>query len=519
MKNIMVIAITRLGDLIQTEPFLRALKRRNASTHVTLLVERSFVRIANRLVGADRVLALDFNDILGSLDRSRKDLPLAHYLGLANELCGLRFAEVWNLTHNRPAMVLTSLVGGEQMHGVALDRKGLQIVRNDWLTYFFATNLARPWCAFNLVDTYVNSADPDVPFENRIPRLSGVSNAPRKMPQDVSKAHVLLHPGASQTDKQWPLDHFVDVAKRLLNCGAKVTLIGGQKEQHLAMEFPRHPKLQSLIGRTNEEDLIAICSEADLLVSADSGPVHIAAACGTPVIAIEGGSAHGFETAPYNTNAIVIQSHLDNVMRRVPGKDRASADARCISVESVMTAIERLTDSVAAFELPTNVAAYTTGTNLDMNCLALNRIAGGPADYDTSMDTLRGFWHRALSKSNQSAVESACSPLSTALSKCAVSADAIASAIDDFAATELHARTLTQAEGDLSKLMNATPLWRHLDAYLQIARSSVTGENPWLQATELAELYGKFAKAAASARWCEPTEFCSQKELEIEEMK
>ncbi len=86
MQNVLVIAITRLGDLIQTEPFLRALKSSGRASHVTLLVERNFVEIANRLVGADEVIAIDFTKILGSLDRSQAELPIRDYIGLANEL-------------------------------------------------------------------------------------------------------------------------------------------------------------------------------------------------------------------------------------------------------------------------------------------------------------------------------------------------------------------------------------------------------------------------------------------------
>lgn len=518
MKNVLVIAITRLGDLIQTEPFLRALKRKSPGARVTLLVERSFLGIANRLVGADRVLAIDFNEVLGTLDESHVALPLAQYIGLVNELTSNKFDEVWNVTHNRPAMVLTTLIGGDRVQGVAIDKRGLQIVRNEWLTYFFATNLARPWCAFNLIDIYVNSADSTTPFAERIPRLRNVSSAPRKVPSDLRHAHVLLHPGASQSDKQWPVDRFRNVAQWLLERGAVVTLIGGRKEQKLESEFPAHRNLSSLIGRTNEDELISACQAADLLVSADSGPVHVAAACGTPVIAIEGGSAHGHETAPYNVNSVVLQSHLEDVLTRVPRKDRASASASLIPAHCVISAIESMSGAEGLPEMPANVAAYRTAEDSRHNSLRLSRVAGGPVKYDQRIESLRQFWHAALNARIQETSRASISEVGLALDFCANRAAAISESRDDFDQTERHASELTSAERRLTRLFNKKPFLVHINAFLQIARSSVPGEDPWTQAASLSSLYRRLAAAEVDGRVLGVADKSVQTKLEIEEM-
>ncbi len=93
-------------------------------------------------------------------------------------------------------MVLTSLIGGSRVQGVALDSAGLQIVRNEWLTYFFATNLARPWSAFNLVDIYVNAAQGEKSFAERLPQLRGVTRNRKKLPHNYGRNARPASPGS-----------------------------------------------------------------------------------------------------------------------------------------------------------------------------------------------------------------------------------------------------------------------------------------------------------------------------------
>jgi ADP-heptose:LPS heptosyltransferase len=497
MQNVLVIAITRLGDLIQTEPFLRAVKSSGRASHVTLLVERNFVEIANQLVGADEVIAIDFTKVLGSLDRSRAELPIRDYIGLANELLSRNFDEVWNLTHTRPAMVLTSLIGGRRVQGVALDSAGLQIVRNEWLTYFFATNLARPWSAFNLVDIYVNAVQTETPFADRLPQLQGVTRNEKRLPQDVGVMHVLLHPGASQSDKQWPVERFVGIARLLLDRGAKVTLIGGGKERQLAESFPNHRNLSSRIGSTTISDLIEICNEADLLISADSGPVHVAAACNTPVIAIEGGSAHGYETAPYNTKSIVLQPHLERLLTRIPGKHQASGSALNVSEEMVVSAIETMIGERPAPIAADNVAVYQTQSDEGIPGLSLQRLSGGPAGYDEQIAALKCFWFAALSEGNQRPSCTLEPALESKFKECARLTERVGQSRGNWQRIEEAAKSLMAAEQSLRTAINGQPHLDHLDMFLQIARSSVSGDNPYSQAGELAALYKRMTQTSS----------------------
>jgi lipopolysaccharide heptosyltransferase II len=98
---------------------------------------------------------------------------------------------------------------------------------------------------------------------------------------------VVVHPGASAPSRRWPADRFAAVARRLYEeGGCKIVLTGSSGERELvesvrsAMDVPSH----SLAGRLDLGELAALLARSDLLVANNTGPVHVAAAVGTPVV-------------------------------------------------------------------------------------------------------------------------------------------------------------------------------------------------------------------------------------------
>lgn len=100
---------------------------------------------------------------------------------------------------------------------------------------------------------------------------------------------VTLHPWTSDAIKQWPLDNFRALAQRLIEeLGIKLVIIGGKEEsaRSLGCFNNESNNLINLTGRTTLMQLAALLKKCKLLISGDSGPVHLAACVGIPVIAI-----------------------------------------------------------------------------------------------------------------------------------------------------------------------------------------------------------------------------------------
>lgn len=99
---------------------------------------------------------------------------------------------------------------------------------------------------------------------------------------------IFINLGTRWETKRWPVRHFVGLARRLAHRhGGSVLLVGGPGEEPLGVEFRREwgAAVTDFIGRTSLPQLVSLFARADLALSNDSGPMHLAAALGRPVVA------------------------------------------------------------------------------------------------------------------------------------------------------------------------------------------------------------------------------------------
>lgn len=105
--------------------------------------------------------------------------------------------------------------------------------------------------------------------------------------------------------KRWPASHYAGLARRVMSGGLQVALFGSDNDRPVAAEVARlAPGVIDLAGKTRLEDAIDLIAAARIAVSNDSGLMHVAAAVGTPVVAIYG------STAPANTPPLASRREL-----------------------------------------------------------------------------------------------------------------------------------------------------------------------------------------------------------------
>ncbi len=129
-------------------------------------------------------------------------------------------------------------------------------------------------------------------------------------------ALVVVHPSASCPSKRWMPERFADVADRLVrDHGVRVCLVAGQADAGFAAQTAaamREPAL-NLAGQLTVAELAALLARARLLISNDSGPVHVAAGVGTPVVAIFGRNQPGVSQQrwrPLGAGHVVLQKDV-----------------------------------------------------------------------------------------------------------------------------------------------------------------------------------------------------------------
>jgi ADP-heptose:LPS heptosyltransferase len=104
----------------------------------------------------------------------------------------------------------------------------------------------------------------------------------------IEGPYVVIHPGASVPERRWPPERFVSVADGLAARGFRIVLTGGADEAGVtsAVRDAMHAPSVDLTGRTNLGTLAALLAEAALMVSNDTGVMHVGEAVGTPLVAI-----------------------------------------------------------------------------------------------------------------------------------------------------------------------------------------------------------------------------------------
>lgn len=126
----------------------------------------------------------------------------------------------------------------------------------------------------------------------------------------MGKVVVALNPGASHVVNRWGIDHFAALAIELSNSlSARIIIIGGKEDAALAEQIASMttPRPLVLTGTTTLLQLGAILARCDLLVSGDTGPLHLATAVGTRVLALFG-AADPARTGPVGAGHRVIQA-------------------------------------------------------------------------------------------------------------------------------------------------------------------------------------------------------------------
>lgn len=161
------------------------------------------------------------------------------------------------------------------------------------------------------------AAQGEIPRPLANPRLA-ISEAQRdatlcKLDLTLDQPVAVFCPGAEYGPaKRWPAAYYADIAQRLKQHGYAVWLIGSAKDKSIADEIDRIAGSQciNLCSRTDLGDALALLSCAQLVVSNDSGLMHLAAALDKPMLALFGSSSPQF-TPPLSAQAQVIKLDIE----------------------------------------------------------------------------------------------------------------------------------------------------------------------------------------------------------------
>jgi ADP-heptose:LPS heptosyltransferase len=319
-KKVLLVNITRLGDMLQATPTISGIKRENPDCHTTVLVEKQFEDICHILPDVDRVISIDLGLVCRALAAEQSGVVEAYqYVSeFVEKLRKENFDYCLNMSSSAYTALLLRLLDIPQTGGWTSDEEGYRVIESEWARLFATSvhHLNRQYNSLNLVDVFRCSADVEEhPHKLQISIDPAASQYVDEMLRGAGFTNpgplIAVQAGASQAKRQWSPARFIEMVTMLdKEYHARVVLTGSPRELDIV-----NPILQgcgsanvfSAVGKTSIPQLAALLSKCDVLVTGDTGPMHISVAAGTPVVAMFLASAFGFETGPYSEGNLVLQ--------------------------------------------------------------------------------------------------------------------------------------------------------------------------------------------------------------------
>jgi len=319
--DILVINLMRLGDLVQTTPVLRRLRAEYPEGRVTLVAMDLFLDTARLLPNVDRLVPFPSGALVALLDQDEGWPEAGQKLG---DWLAQNYPRppdlVLNVTPTKLGGILAYATGAEEIRGMSVNRNREMNTSPAWASYALIVSRARQANAFNLVDLFLREGGltPDgkglelkLPPEAEAEAAESIS----RLDLPAGAARVGLFPGASQPERQWPPEHFARAVSELItNRPCHFFIFGSAGEaplgEALAQRLP--PAATTLLlGRTSPAVLAAYLQHLDLLITNDTGPMHLAAAMGTACLALFLASARVQDTGPVGTGHVILEPRLD----------------------------------------------------------------------------------------------------------------------------------------------------------------------------------------------------------------
>lgn len=277
LDRVGIVMLSAIGDAVHVLPVVNALRRHRADIRITWVLQPGPAALVRGHPSIDEIITFDrrrgwraFADARAELRRRRFDVVLA-------------------LQSYFKAGVLTSFAR-------APAKLGYDRGRSKDLTWLFTNHHLPPGATCHVQDEYLEFVEQlgvaSRPVEWKLSLRQDEREAHRPLLERLDRPYAALVVGSSKPAKDWPADRWAAVASHLHSeFGIQPILVGGRSTTELAAEREilerTRGRVVSMLG-SGLRPLIGILEGASLVISLDTGPLHIATALGRPVISLIG---------------------------------------------------------------------------------------------------------------------------------------------------------------------------------------------------------------------------------------
>lgn len=282
VKNILCVRLDNMGDVLMTTPAFRALKQCYPAARLTLLTSSMGAGIAEYIPEIDAVIRFDVPWV--NLQREAEGAAIMQLIATlkAAEFDAAILFTVFS-QNPLPAALICYMAGIPLRLGYC--RESPYALLTDWLpdTEAVLTRLRHEVERQLALVKHIGAETTDQRLSLTVPANSGHTLL-RSAGIDPDRPWLILHPGVSEARRQYPADKYIAAARALMDFQIVVT--GSAAERELCAAVAAAVNGVSMAGKLTLGELITVIHCAPLLISNNTGTVHIAAATQTPVIVL-----------------------------------------------------------------------------------------------------------------------------------------------------------------------------------------------------------------------------------------
>jgi lipopolysaccharide heptosyltransferase II len=287
VKNILCVRLDTIGDVVMTSPAVRALKETFKGSQITLMTSSRGMQVAPLIPEVDDVITYDAPWLKATPLRKNSKLELR----MADQLRKRNFdaAVIFTVFSQNPLPSALLCYLADIPLRLAHSRENPYQLLTHWVHEIDQVNNLRHEVQrqLDLVST-IGAKTSDERMSLIVPpdQIKCIEELLEQKGLDLDKPWVVIHPGASAPSRRYMPKGFVQTAKLLQLEGIQVVFSGDKNEQELVASIQKNIKAAtfSIAGELSLGGLSALLKIAPLLISNNTGPVHIAAAAGTPVV-------------------------------------------------------------------------------------------------------------------------------------------------------------------------------------------------------------------------------------------
>ncbi len=311
-KKILIVTPNWVGDVLFTFPFLAALRENYPEAEITCWVVPRCVELLEEQPFIDEVLVYD----------ERENRGIFSAWEFITRLRAKKFDAAFLLHRSMTRLLFCALAGipkrvgfANRKHGwllpnrlwlggnVGATRRVAPTARQEWLSHgkhkveyfldlarFAGIKVYRPWYQFHVAEG-----------------MKGWAGGQLKTMGVEDKPFVVVQPGANWELKRWPAENFAKLLDYFMDEQIPVVVTGSQTDESLIARVVGRDRggVCAFYGKNGLEELAAIFHRAALVVTNDTGPMHLASAVGTPVVTLFGPTQPQL-TGPYGKGRVRV---------------------------------------------------------------------------------------------------------------------------------------------------------------------------------------------------------------------